>query len=95
LTSGRRPVVKIIAESVSHDEKHVVPTPLSGIRVGGRFIIIHDLITPFFHMMQVTETWLNKILVKLIAGSNSGFVNQIKKIGQVFYYEMCKNVQNL
>jgi hypothetical protein len=27
---------KIIAESLSqHDEKHVVPTPLSGIRVGG------------------------------------------------------------
>jgi hypothetical protein len=37
LTSGRRPVVKIIAESLSqHDEKHVVLTPLSGIRVGGR-----------------------------------------------------------
>jgi hypothetical protein len=35
LTSGRRPVVKIIDESLSqHDEKHVVPTPLSGIRVG-------------------------------------------------------------
>jgi hypothetical protein len=34
--SGRQPVVKIIAESLSHDEKHVVPTPLSGIRVGGR-----------------------------------------------------------
>jgi hypothetical protein len=32
---GRQPVVKIIAESLSqHDEKHVVPTPLSGIRVG-------------------------------------------------------------
>jgi hypothetical protein len=30
LTSGRRPVVKIIAESLSqNDEKHVVPTPLS------------------------------------------------------------------
>jgi hypothetical protein len=28
---------KIKAESLSqHDEKHVVPTPLSGIRVGGR-----------------------------------------------------------
>jgi hypothetical protein len=35
-TSGRWPVVKIIAESLSHDEKHVVPTPLSGLRVGGR-----------------------------------------------------------
>jgi hypothetical protein len=34
LTSGRRPVVKIIVESLSHDEKHVVPTPHSGIRVG-------------------------------------------------------------
>jgi hypothetical protein len=31
LTSGRRPVAKTIAESLSqHDEKHVVPTPLSG-----------------------------------------------------------------
>jgi hypothetical protein len=30
-----RLVVKIIAESLSqHDEKHVVPTPISGIRVG-------------------------------------------------------------
>jgi hypothetical protein len=29
---------KIIAESLSqHDEKHVVPTPLSGIRVGRRY----------------------------------------------------------
>jgi hypothetical protein len=29
----------IIAESLSqHDEKHVVPTPISGIRVGGRRI---------------------------------------------------------
>jgi hypothetical protein len=37
MTSGRRPVVKIIAESLSqHDENHVVPTPLSGIGVGGR-----------------------------------------------------------
>jgi hypothetical protein len=37
LTLGRRPVVKIIAESLSqHDEKHVVPTSLSGIRVGKR-----------------------------------------------------------
>jgi hypothetical protein len=35
LTSGRWPVVKIIAESLSqYDENHVVPTPLSGIRVG-------------------------------------------------------------
>jgi hypothetical protein len=38
LTSGRRPVVKIIAETLSqHDEKHVVPTPLTEIRVGKRF----------------------------------------------------------
>jgi hypothetical protein len=35
LTSGRRPGVKKVAESLSqHDEKHVVPTPLSGIKVG-------------------------------------------------------------
>jgi hypothetical protein len=37
LTSGRRPVVKINAESLSqHDEKHVVPIPLIGITVGKR-----------------------------------------------------------
>jgi hypothetical protein len=37
LASGRRPVVNIIAESLSqHDEKHVVPTPFSGIRIGRR-----------------------------------------------------------
>jgi hypothetical protein len=30
LTSGRRPVVKIIAKYLSqHDKRHVVPTPLS------------------------------------------------------------------
>jgi hypothetical protein len=28
VTSGRRPVVKIIAESLSHDKKYVVPTSL-------------------------------------------------------------------
>jgi hypothetical protein len=40
LTSFRRPVVKI-AESLSqHDEKHVVPIPLSGIKVGGRKNIV-------------------------------------------------------
>jgi hypothetical protein len=37
LMSARRPVVKIVAESLSqHDEKHVVPTLLSGIRLGRR-----------------------------------------------------------
>jgi hypothetical protein len=37
MVSGRRPVVKIIPESLSkHDEKYAVPTPLSGIRVGKR-----------------------------------------------------------
>jgi hypothetical protein len=36
---GFKEVVKIIAEYLSqHDEKHVVPTPLSGIRVGGRYL---------------------------------------------------------
>jgi hypothetical protein len=36
LTSGRRPVVKILAESLSqhNKKKHVVPTPLSGTRAG-------------------------------------------------------------
>jgi hypothetical protein len=33
LKSGRRPVVKI------NDEKHIVPTPLRGIRVGRRKIL--------------------------------------------------------
>jgi hypothetical protein len=36
LTSDRRPIVKIIAESLSQHEKHVVPTPLSGIRIEKR-----------------------------------------------------------
>jgi hypothetical protein len=38
LTSGKRPVVKIIAESfLQHDEKHVEPTPLwCGKRIGRR-----------------------------------------------------------
>jgi hypothetical protein len=37
LPSGRRQVVKIIAESLSqHNENYVVPTPHSGIRVGKR-----------------------------------------------------------
>jgi hypothetical protein len=41
----RRPVVKIIAESLSqHDEKHVVPTPLSGIRVGRRKFDPHSTV---------------------------------------------------
>jgi hypothetical protein len=33
----RQLVVKLVAESLSqHDEKYVVPTPISGIRVGKR-----------------------------------------------------------
>jgi hypothetical protein len=44
LTSGRRPVVKTIAESLSHhDENHVIPTPLSGIRVGKKRNIVVPL----------------------------------------------------
>jgi hypothetical protein len=43
LTSGRRPVVKIIAESLSqHDEKYVIPTPRSGIRVGKRRVAMKE-----------------------------------------------------
>jgi hypothetical protein len=39
--AGRRLVIKIIAESLSrHDEKHVVPTPLSGIKVGRRVLTL-------------------------------------------------------
>jgi hypothetical protein len=39
--SSRRPVVKIIVKSLSqHDEKHVVPAPLSGMRVGRRRLTI-------------------------------------------------------
>jgi hypothetical protein len=41
LTSGRQPVVKIIAESLSqYDEKYVIPIPFSGIRVGRRRYLI-------------------------------------------------------
>jgi hypothetical protein len=44
--SGRRPVVKIIAQSLSqHDENPVVPTPLSGIRIGRRRNLLSELIT--------------------------------------------------
>jgi hypothetical protein len=40
LTSGRRLVEKINAESLlQHDEKHIVPTPLRGIRVRKRRLI--------------------------------------------------------
>jgi hypothetical protein len=48
----RQPVIKINAESLSqHDEKHVVPTPLSGIRgkkkkkcdLHGWFAFLHPL----------------------------------------------------
>jgi hypothetical protein len=60
LTPGRQPVVEIIAESLSqHDEKHVVPTPLSGIWVGKRRkynlnLVTYELvyeITDFFFMI--------------------------------------------
>jgi hypothetical protein len=38
----RQAALKIIAKSLSqHDEKHVVPTPLSGIRVGKRRDILN------------------------------------------------------
>jgi hypothetical protein len=44
LTSGTRPVVKINADSLSqHDKKHVVPTPLSGIRVGKSIVAMKKL----------------------------------------------------
>jgi hypothetical protein len=63
LTSGRRPVVKIIAESLSqHDEKPVVPTPLSRIKVG-RSLFIFNLLTatsslkakPFYALSNTTN----------------------------------------
>jgi hypothetical protein len=58
LTSGRRPVVKINAESLSqHDEKHVVPTPLSGIRVRRRSIPFENIGNVFFNQI---------ILIKII-----------------------------
>jgi hypothetical protein len=46
LTSGRRPVLKIIAESLpQHDEKHVVTAPFSGIRVGKRMRVVIIVVT--------------------------------------------------
>jgi hypothetical protein len=56
LTSAR-PVVKIVAESLSeHDEKHVVPTPLSGIRVGKRkdLIVIANLLCCWNHKISIS-----------------------------------------
>jgi hypothetical protein len=48
-------VVKIIAESLSqHDEKHVVPTPLSGIRVGRRRLYVYNV----FDIPYQAETML-------------------------------------
>jgi hypothetical protein len=54
VSSGRRPIVKIISESTSqHDEIHVVPTPLSGIRVGRRrkYLIINILFAQSFFIL--------------------------------------------
>jgi hypothetical protein len=50
LTSG--PVVKIIAKSLSqHGEKHVLPTPLSGIRV-------EDLYHNLIHCLCLSPNYL-------------------------------------
>jgi hypothetical protein len=50
LTSGRRPIVKIISESLlQNDEQQVVPTPLCGIRVEKRKISVKaDFCLPLF-----------------------------------------------
>jgi hypothetical protein len=65
LTSGRRPVVKINAESLS---QHVVPTPLSRIRVGRRCFIqsmklvtySFSLYTPVLLIRQMSADYSNR-----------------------------------
>jgi hypothetical protein len=54
--SGRRPVVKIIAESLSkHDEKPVLPTPLNGIGVGKkRWAVYNTWITHVLYTEQLS-----------------------------------------
>jgi hypothetical protein len=52
--SGRRTVVKIIAKSLSHDEKHVVPTPLSGIRVGERRSVVNSIDSMVYKRLKMT-----------------------------------------
>jgi hypothetical protein len=73
----RRPVVKINAESLSqHDEKHVVPTLLSGIRVGGRAFVrtfvTFDMTLTRFHFSErlssllfYSVSWNNNFMEKL------------------------------
>jgi hypothetical protein len=55
----RQLVVKIIAESLSHDEKHVVASSLTGIRVGKRKSLVwcpgqnkRIAPLPFFHVLK-------------------------------------------
>jgi hypothetical protein len=63
LTSGRRPFVKIIAESLSqHDEKHIVPTPLSGIRVGEKRLFIVIRSTYLFPLLGYRPLWIRNFL---------------------------------
>jgi hypothetical protein len=55
-----RPVVKIVADALSqHDEKHVVPTLLIGIRVGKRRVVgsssNYRVIRAHFHRMLLTS----------------------------------------
>jgi hypothetical protein len=48
-----RSVVKTNAESLSqHDEKHVVPTPLSRIRVGKRRVKVENQLEDIYSFVQ-------------------------------------------
>jgi hypothetical protein len=59
------PFSGVIAESLSqHNEKHVVPTPLSGIRVGERLVRITSIIsaiTPCFRL-RTSRSYFGKML---------------------------------
>jgi hypothetical protein len=61
--SGRRSVVKIISESLSHDEKHVVPTPLSRIRVGKRDQL--EKFDSFAHhdVLSTVHEWIHEYIL--------------------------------
>jgi hypothetical protein len=73
--SGRRPVVTIIAESLSQlDEEHVVPTPLSGIWVKRRRLKCNCI------------TWcaVDCTLIVIVIGTIQKFVTDSKQ------YQECK-----
>jgi hypothetical protein len=93
LTSGRRPVIKIIAESLSqHDEKHVVPTPISGIRVEGRLMIACHVspkyqIPPIKFMLFVKAAIIQNLLKKIYKFAQPGVLLKITLQSLTMFHE--------